>query len=64
MAKKVKLRAVLQATLEYEVDEDYDGCESISELCRHEMSCMKADPTDMVDHDNAKIIVKVVQVKA
>lgn len=55
----VKLRAVLTVTVDYEVPEDYDGCKNVSELCRHEESAIRNDPTDFVDVPNAKVEIKV-----
>lgn len=56
---KVKLKATLTVTVEYECPADYDGCENISQLCRHEESAIRNDPTDFCDVPNAKIEIKV-----
>ena len=60
---QVKLKATMTMTLEYECPEDYDGCESISQLCRHEEAAIRSDPTDFCDVFNAKVEVKVERVK-
>ena len=59
----VKLRATLTVTVEYDVPEDYDGCKNISELCRHEESAIRNDPTDFVDVPRAKLKIKVERMK-
>jgi hypothetical protein len=61
---KVKLRAVLTVTVDYECEEDYDGCESVSQLCRHEESAIRNDPTDFCDVPSAKIEIKVERIKS
>ncbi len=55
----VKLRAMLVVTVDYDVPEDYDGCENISQLCRHEETAIRNDPTDFCDVPNAKVEIKV-----
>lgn len=55
----VKLRATLTVTVDYEVPDDYDGCKNVSELCRHEESAIRNDPTDFCDVPKAKIEIKV-----
>ena len=59
MAKTIKLRARLTVTVEYDVPDDYDGCKNVSEICRHEESAIRNDPTDFVDVPKAKIQIKV-----
>ena len=49
--------------VEYEVAEGYDGCTSISALCRHEESAIRNDPTDLIDVPKAKIGIVVERVK-
>jgi len=56
---KVKLRATLTVTVDYEVADDYDGCENLSSLIRHEETAIRNDPTDFVDVPKAKIEIKV-----
>ena len=60
---KIKLKATLTVTVVYDVPEDYDGCESISQLCRHEEAAIRNDPTDFVDVPKAKIEITVEKVK-
>ena len=60
----VKLRATLKVTLEYDCPADYDGCENVSQLCRHEESAIRNDPTDFCDITKAKVEIKVVRVTA
>ena len=59
----VKLRATLTVTVEYDVPAGYDGCNSISALCRHEEAAIRNDPSDFVDVPRAKLKVEVVKVK-
>jgi hypothetical protein len=61
---KVKLKAVLTATIIYEVEEDYDGCSSVADLCRHEQEAIRADPTEFCDAAGVKFMAKVSRVKA
>ena len=55
----VKLRATLVVTVDYDVPADYDGCENISQLCRHEETAIRNDPTDFCDVPNAKMKISV-----
>ena len=61
---KVKLRATLTATVEYEVEEGYDGCRNVSELCRHEETAIREDPTEFCDSGNVKFVAKVERVRS
>ena len=61
--RKIKLRATLTVTVDYDVPEGYDGCKNISELCRHEEAAIRNDPTDLIDVPKAKIVIKVERVK-
>lgn len=60
---KVKLRATLTAVVEYECEEDYDGCKNVSELCRHEETAIREDPTEFCDTGNVKVTAKVERVR-
>lgn len=59
----VRLKATLKVTVEYDCPDDYDGCETISQLCRHEESAIRNDPTDFCDVPKAKIEIKVERIK-
>ena len=63
MVAMVKLRATLKVTLEYDCPADYDGCENVSQLCRHEESAIRNDPADFCDVVKAKIDIMVEHVK-
>ena len=56
---KIKLKAVLTATVVYEVEEGYDGCTSLSELTKHEESAIRGDPTEFCDASGVKFVSKV-----
>ena len=60
---KIKLVATLTATVEYEVADDYDGCKNLSELCRHEETAIREDPTEFCDSGNVKFVAKVERAK-
>ena len=60
---KIKLTAVLTATVTYEVEEGYDGCATISDLCRHEETAIRADPTEFCDVEGVKCVAKVTAVR-
>lgn len=60
---KIKLKAVMIATVEYEVAEGYDGCATISDLCRHEETAIRADPTEFCDAEGVKFTAKVTAVR-
>ena len=60
---KVKLRATLTAVLEYEIEEGFDGCKNVSELCRHEETAIREDPTEFCDTGKVKFTAKVERVR-
>ena len=61
---KIKLTAVLTATVTYEVEEGYDGCDTVADLCRHEEEAMRSDPTEFCDAAGVKFKAKVSRFKA
>ena len=60
----IKLKATLTVTVEYDVPDDYDGCGSVSEICRHEETAIRNDPSDFVDVPSAKMEILVERVTA
>ncbi len=60
---KIKLKAVLTATLTYEVDERFGGFKNVTELCRHEEEAMREDPTEFCDSGRVKFHAKVERVR-
>lgn len=60
---KIKLKAVLTATLTYEVEEGRAGCASVSELCRRDEETMREDPTEFCDSGKVRFTSKVTVVR-
>ncbi len=58
---KIKLKAVLTATLVYEVEEG--RIDSVSEQCRRDEETMREDPTDFCDSGRVRFTSKVTVVR-
>ena len=58
---KIKLKAVLTATLVYEVEEG--RIDSVSEQCKRDEETMREDPTEFCDSGKVKFTAKVERVR-
>ncbi len=60
---KIKLKAVLTATLIYEVEEGSGGLLTMKDRCRHDEESMREDPTDFCDSGRVRFTSKVTVVR-
>ena len=60
---KIKLKAVLTATVIYEVDEAWLEGGSVADMCRREETAIREDPTEFCDSGKVKFDAKVEKAK-